>query len=265
MILFACTIRGQDDAAQSVLAERRAVAADHAAFADRRSRQGSRGRPARDQRHRACDKERLPVVRLSAGIRSTDDDLQSLCALGGTWCLGAPVPRACDARTIGPDTDDRLHPRQGPPLGLGRKKGEQNQAIGRSRGGRNTKIHAIADAKGRLLSILLTGGEAHDCPPAQRLIRRSKIAKKLLGDKAYDSEELRLWLTARGTKPVVPNRSNRKQPFSFDRKSYKQRHRIENAFCRLKDFRRIATRYDRLARNFLASVCLVAAIVWWVL
>jgi transposase len=84
-------------------------------------------------------------------------------------------------------------------------------------------------------------------------------------DQAYDSAELRRWLKGRGTKAVVPNRSNRKQPFSFDRRSYKQRQRIENAFCRLKDFRRIATRYDRLARNFLASVCLVAAIVWWML
>jgi len=82
---------------------------------------------------------------------------------------------------------------------------------------------------------------------------------------AYDSAELRQWLDERGTKPVIPNKSNRKQPFCFDRKSYKYRHRIENAFCRLKDFRRIATRYDRLARNFLASVCLVAAIVWWTL
>jgi hypothetical protein len=63
----------------------------------------------------------------------------------------------------------------------------------------------------------------------------------------------------------VPNKSNRKQPFGFDKKSYKQRHRIENAFCRLKEFRRTATGYDRLARNFLASVCLVAAIVWWIL
>ena len=97
------------------------------------------------------------------------------------------------------------------------------------------------------------------------MIRRTKAAKKLLGDKAYDSAALRQWLDDRGTKPVIPNKSNRKQPFSFDKKSYKQRHRIENAFCRLKDFRRIATRYDRLARNFLASVCLVAAIVWWVL
>ena len=179
--------------------------------------------------------------------------------------MGAAVSRACWTRLIHPNTDDRLDARQGAPLGLGRKKGEQSQAIGRSRGGRNTKIHAIADAKGRLLSILLTGGEAHDCPPAKRLIRRTKAARKLLGDRAYDSAELRQWLEDRGTKPIVPNRSNRKQPFSFDKKSYKQRHRIENAFCRIKDIRRIATRYDRLARNFLASVCLVAAIVWWIL
>ena len=241
------------------------MASDRATLTYRRARQGSRGRPACDQWHSARSEERLPVVRLPPGVRPLYDDLQSLRALGRARHLGAAVPRTGRARTIYPYPDDRLHPRQGTPLGIGRKKGELKQAIGRSRGGRNTKIHAIADAKGRLLSILLTGGQAHDCPPAQRLIRRSKIAKKLLGDKAYDSEELRLWLKARGTKPVVPNRSNRKQPFSFDRKSYKQRHKIENAFCRLKDFRRIATRYDRLARNFLASVCLVAAIVWWTL
>ena len=205
------------------------------------------------------------MVRLSTGVRSADDHLQSLRALGGTRCLGTAVPQAFCTGAINPDTDDRLDAYQGSPLGVGRKRGEQNQAIGRSRGGRNTKIHAIADAKGRLLSILLSGGEAHDCPVAQRLIRWTKAAKKLLGDKAYDSAELRQWLNDRGTKVVVPNRSNRKRPFSFDKKSYKQRHRIENAFCRLKDFRRIATRYDRLARNFLASVCLVAAIVWWTL
>jgi len=82
----------------------------------------------------------------------------------------------------------------------------QKQAISRSRGGRNTKIHALADARGRLLSALLTGGQAHDCPPARRLIRRTKPAAKLLGDTAYDSAELRRWLNDRGTTPVVPNR-----------------------------------------------------------
>jgi transposase len=100
---------------------------------------------------------------------------------------------------------------------------------------------------------------------AQPLISLSKVAKRLLGDKAYDSTDLRRWLRERGTKSVIPNRSNRKQPFSFSKKAYRERHRIENAFCRLKDFRRIATRYDRLARNFLASIYLVATIVWWIL
>ena len=202
---------------------------------------------------------------MPAGLRPPHDDVQSLCTVGPPRRVGEAVSRARPARSIGRDADDRFDAYQGAPLGVGRKRGEQKQAIGRSRGGRNTKIHAIADAKGRLLSILLSGGEAHDGPPAQRLIRRLKAARKLLGDKAYDSADLRQWLKDRGTKPVIPNRSNRKQPFSFDKKSYKQRHRIENAFGRLKDFRRIATRYDRLARNFLASVCLVAAIVWWIL
>jgi putative transposase len=86
----------------------------------------------------------------------------------------------------------------------------------------------------------------------------------MLGDKAYDSAELRGDLDKRGTKPAIPNRSTRKQPFRFNRRLYKLRWRIESAFNRLKDFRRIATRYDRLARNYLASVCLAAALVWWI-
>lgn len=201
---------------------------------------------------------------LPAGVWSLYDDLQSLRALGQARRVGTSVLRTCAARSIDLGPNDRQHAHQSASLGIGWKRGEQKQAIGRSRGGRNTKIHAIADAKGRLLSILLTGGEAHDCPPARRLLRRTRAARKLLGDKAYDSAELRQWLEGRGTKTVVPNRSNRKQPFRFEKKAYKQRHRIENAFCRLKDFRRIATRYDKLARNFLASACLVATIVWWI-
>src|SRR5258708_6359944 len=149
------------------------------------------------------------MVRLPARIRPADDDLQSLRALGGARRVGTAGPRACRPWTIDRDADDRLDAHQGAPLCLGRKGGEQKQAIGRSRGGRNTKIHAIADAKGRLLSILLSGGEAHDCPPAQRLIRRTKAARKLLGDKAYDSAELREWLEDRGTKAVIPNKRNR--------------------------------------------------------
>ena len=184
--------------------------------------------------------------------------------MGRTRHLGESVPPTCRKWPLDRHTDDRFYSRQGAPLGVGRKRGEQKQAVGRSRGGRNTKIHALADAKGRLIAILLTGGEAHDCPVAKRLIRRVKPSKRMLGDKAYDSAELREELGERGTKPVIPNRSNRKQPFSFSKRLYKLRWRIEGAFNRLKDFRRIATRYDRLARNYLASVCLAAALVWWI-
>ena len=115
-----------------------------------------------------------------------------------------------------------------------------------------------------MIAILLTGGEAHDYPVAKRLIRRVKAAEHMLGDMAYDGNELREELDEQGTKPVIPNRPNRKHPFSFSKRLYKLRWHIESAFNRLKDFRRIATRYDKLARNYLASVCLAAALVWWI-
>ena len=99
---------------------------------------------------------------------------------------------------------------------------------------------------------------------ARHTNRRVKPPKRMLGDKAYDSAELREELDECGTRPVIPNRSNRKQPFTFNKRLYKLRWRIESAFSRLKDFRRIATRYDKLARNYLASVCLAAALVWWI-
>jgi transposase len=145
----------------------------------------------------------------------------------------------------------------------GGQGGEHNQAVGRSRGGRNTKIHAIANAKGRLVTFVLTGGEAHDCPIAAELIEATDPAEILLADKGYDSAELRQQLKDQGTKPIIPNRSNRRKRFRFDRKQYVKRHKIENAFCRLKDFRRIATRYDKLAFVFTASVCIAATVAWW--
>jgi len=86
----------------------------------------------------------------------------------------------------------------------------------------------------------------------------------VLGDTACDGDELREKLDQRRTKPVIPNHPNRKHRLSFNKRLYKLRWRVESAFNRLKDFRRIATRYDRLARNYLASVCLAAVLVWWI-
>src|ERR1700735_4091837 len=162
------------------------------------------GRPPRYQRHHPCVEERLSLGRWPARIWSTDNHLQSICALGAARDLGESVPVACWDRTMHRYADDRLNARKGTPIGVRRKRGEQKQAVGRSRGGRNTKIHALADAKGRLLAILLTGGEAHDCPVAERLIRRAKPAKRMLGDKAYDSADPRDELAGRGPEAVIP-------------------------------------------------------------
>ena len=127
-----------------------------------------------------------------------------------------------------------------------------------------TRNSRTCRSKGRLIAILLTGGEAHDFPLAKRLIRRVNPPEHLLGDMAYDGDELREELERHRTKSVIPNRPNRRHPFSFSKRLYKLRWRIESAFNRLKDFRRIATRYDKLGRNYLASVCLAAALVWWI-
>jgi hypothetical protein len=142
------------------------------------------------------------MVRLPGGVWSADDDLQSLRALSAAWGLGSSVPGACPKRSVDRPADDRFNACQSAPISGGWKRGEQKQAVGRSRGGRNTKIHALADAKGRLIAILLTGGEAHDCPVAERLIRRAKQSRHMLGDKAYDSAE---WAT--GCMNVEPSRS----------------------------------------------------------
>ena len=87
---------------------------------------------------------------------------------------------------------------------------------------------------------------------------------QLICDKGYDADHLRLFLQNRGTTPVIPNKINRKKHFPFDDELYRLRNVIERTFCRLKDFRAIATRYDKTARNFLAGLCLVTALCYWV-
>ena len=86
---------------------------------------------------------------------------------------------------------------------------------------------------------------------------------RLLADRAYDARSLRDWLAERGAEAVIPSNPTRKHPHAYDADAYKQRNLIERMFCRLKDCRRIATRYDKLARNFLAGVLIAAAITWW--
>jgi transposase len=89
------------------------------------------------------------------------------------------------------------------------------------------------------------------------------IRPRLLADRAYDARSLRDWLTQRGCEPVIPPNSTRKNPHTYDPIAYKQRNGVERFLCRLKDFRRIHTRYDKRADIFLSAVLIVAAITWW--
>ena len=158
---------------------------------------------------------------------------------------------------------DRLHAHQGAPLGGGRKRGAFGAAIGRSRGGRTTKIHALTDERGRPRAFELTAGNVHDLDGARALLAVVPCPLRLIADRAYDARSLRDWLQARGAEAVIPPNPTRKHPHSYDAAAYRERNLIERMFCRLKDFRRIATRYDKLARNFLAGVLIAATLTWW--
>ena len=125
----------------------------------------------------------------------------------------------------------------------------------------STKIHALVDALGNPLAFFLTPGQAHDLQGADALLPQMQ-ADTLLADKAFDADERVIEpLLAAGKTPVIPSKSNRKIQRAFDKEMYKARHLIENFFCKLKQFRAIATRYDKTARNFLAGIQLAAAII----
>jgi transposase len=144
----------------------------------------------------------------------------------------------------------------------GAQKSGEDQAIGRSRGGLSTKIHALVDALGNPIDFFLTGGEAHDLVGADQLLPTME-ADTLIADKAFDADARVLEpLAAAGKTAVIPPRSNRSSPRDYDRELYAARHLIENFFAKIKQFRAIATRYEKTARNFLAAVQLVASVVW---
>jgi len=146
---------------------------------------------------------------------------------------------------------------------FGAKRGRSAEAIGRSRGGWTTKVHALTDVVGRPYALMLTAGNVSDVKAAPALLERAGRMRYLLADKGYDADRLRRSIRDVGALPVIPGRRNRKHTICYDKQRYRTRHLIENAFCRLKDFRRVATRYDKLAANFLSGVALATAVAFW--
>ncbi len=158
----------------------------------------------------------------------------------------------------------RQHLRQGSSRGPRRKGGAKAQAIGLSRGGQTTKIHALTDVLGRPGVLLLTPGNASDVRTAPEVLAAAPgRIRRLAADKGYDADWLRTDLREKGITPIIPGKRGRKRKIRHDRCRYRERWRVEATFCRLKDFRRIATRYDKLARNYASAVALAAVIAFW--
>ena len=142
-------------------------------------------------------------------------------------------------------------------------KKAENKAIGRTKGGLNTKIHAIVDGLGNPVAFLLSPGNDNDSTHAIELMDMTDIAdSNLLGDKAYGTKEILAYIEKRGATVVIPPKSNAKEPWMIDYCLYKERHLIECFFQKIKWFRRVATSYDKLDMSFLAFVYMAAIMIW---
>ena len=159
--------------------------------------------------------------------------------------------------------DDRQHRGASAPRGERRKRGERGQAIGRSRGGRTTKIHILIDQAGRPLAFRLTGGNIADITVAAPLLESAAASAWLIADKGYDADHLCDKIAESGAQPVIPPKRNRTFKRPYDAELYKERNIIERFFNKLKQFRRVATRYDKLLANFMGFVKLAAIAIWF--
>ena len=160
--------------------------------------------------------------------------------------------------------DDRLDHRTRAPACSRRpqgKRGADAQGLGRSRGGLSTKIHAAGDALGLPVRLIGSPGQRNDIAFAHDLVDGLK-ADAAIADKGYDADHLHDKLAATGAEIVIPPKRNRKVQRSYDAELYKERNVIERFFNKLKQFRRVATRYDKLLANFMGFVKLAAIAIW---
>jgi transposase len=127
------------------------------------------------------------------------------------------------------------------------------EALGRSRGGFSTKIHVACDGLGKPVKFILTPGQDHDVTQGPALIANSE-AEKVIADKAYDSDDFIAKIEANDAEPVIPPRRNRAEPRSYDKEEYKKRNIVERFINVIKQCRRVATRYEKTARNFLGFI-----------
>ena len=193
-----------------------------------------------------------------------EERLQSILELGQGGPVGAGMEGAETALQVNVDRNANLADAtvaRAHQDAAGAKGGPDANALGRSRGGFSTKIHALTDAQGRPLHVELTPGQAHQATAAQALIEAAD-ARAFIGDTGYDSERIRQDVRARGMRAVIPSHPTRAKVRHHDKKLYRIRYRVECLFHQLERCRRVATRYEKTARNFLALVHVACALIW---
>ena len=126
----------------------------------------------------------------------------------------------------------------------------------------NTKLHAICDSRGRPLNLFVTAGQVSDYIGARALLSSLPDVDWLLGDRGYDADWFREALKDKGICACIPGRKQRNTPIKYDKRRYKRRNRIAIMFGRLKDWRQVATRYDRCPKVFLSAIALAALIIY---
>lgn len=145
--------------------------------------------------------------------------------------------------------------------GASKNGGQAAQALGRSRGGFSTKIHLKVDALGNPLDFRLTGGERHDSPQGKDLLGE-QVGQYVIADRAYDSDDLLAHIIEQGAIPVIPPRRNRKQQREYDTWLYRERALVECFVNKLKQHRRIFSRFDKLDSRFLGFLYFASALIW---
>ncbi len=139
--------------------------------------------------------------------------------------------------------------------------GQEAQALGRSRGGFSTKVHVSVDGLGNPLRFRLTAGQRHDITQAQTLLP-DEAFEHVIADRSYDAADFLNFIVEQGAEPVIPPHPRRKTPRDYDTWLYRERHLIECFINKIKHFRRLFSRFDKLASRYLGFLNFVAALIW---
>lgn len=221
---------------------------------------------------------RRTLARHAGAVWIVEQCLQPLSTLEAGRDLGSRAGRTpIDGRSagrigLGAPFRGRQHCSRSSACRRGKKSTPAEEALGRSQGGLSTKIHLRCDGQGRPITFLLTPGQQHELSVAEQLMEQGGVRrasghirlrpKRVSGDKGYSSRKYRHYLRKRGVRTTIPRKKNEHRSGPFNRELYRQRNQVERLINRLKQFRRVATRYEKRASCYAAMLTIAMIFLW---